>query len=197
VTALDRSDTWAITRAYLVLAGSALRTMIELGLLVVGSGLLGLAAALLLHGFELVTLGLELSTAATLGSSLVIGVVGAFALGLVSEGRLRSSLRVRQYRELEGLAARVAGVLLVAAGLLMLTGRLEQLVAELPVPFEYARLLLHAAGRAGLAVAVIAEPLSLLLKRGLGRLGWEDDYALPLTFTVWAVAMMALYQPPG
>ena len=76
-----------LVKRYGTLAFGAFGTMLDVGLMVLGTILVGLAIALLLAGFGLVdVIPEDLSTVAMLGSSLVIAVVGMFCLGVASEG---------------------------------------------------------------------------------------------------------------
>lgn len=180
-------------RHQLALAWGALGTMLDVALIVVGSALLGLAVAVLLDGFELVTIGLDLSTGAMLGSSLVIGIVGGFALGVASEGPLGRGRRLVGYQETHILVARLVAA--VAVGLILMVVRMliEDFLAELPLPFGVAAEVIQAAAVAGVtAVPVLAVPLAWWTRSGGFGEAMAADGDIPIMYFVWAVATMIL-----
>ncbi|HLT95694.1 MAG TPA: hypothetical protein VK070_02795 [Acidimicrobiia bacterium] len=180
-------------RHQLALAWGALGTMLDVALIVVGSALLGLAVAVLLDGFELVTIGLDLSTGAMLGSSLVIGIVGGFALGVASEGPLGRGRRLVGYQETHILVARLVAA--VAVGLILMVVRMliEDFLAELPLPFGVAAEVIQAAAVAGVtAVPILAVPLAWWTRSGGFGEAMAADGDIPIMYFVWAVATMIL-----
>lgn len=167
--------------------------MFDVALVVVGTLLLGLAVAVILDGFELVSVGLGLSTGAMLGSGLVIGIVGGFALGVASEGPVGRGRRLVGYAELEVLIARILASIVV--GLLLLLGRsyLVDPVAELPAPFEIAVDAIRAVAVAGVtAVPVIGVPLAWAVRSGYFGSAVATDGDIPVLYFVWAIATMVL-----
>ena len=120
-------------RHYVSLALGAGGTMLDVGLVVVGTLLLGLAMAVILDGFDLVTIGLGLSTGAMLGSGLVIGIVGGFALGVASEGPLGRGRRLEGYDGVEVLVARMVAAVVVGLVFLLIRSYLIDPAAELPL----------------------------------------------------------------
>lgn len=180
-------------RHRLALAWGALGTMLDVALVVIGSALLGLAAAVLLDGFDLVSIGLDLSTGAMLGSSLVIGIVGGFALGVASEGPLGRSRRSVGENENYVLVARFAASLVVGLLLLLVRNLIDGFVVDLPVPFRVAADIIQAAAVAGLtAVPVLAVPLAWWIRSGGFGAAMALDGDIPLMYFVWAVATMFL-----
>lgn len=180
-------------RQYISLAMGAFGTMLDVALIVLGSALLGLAITVLLDGFELVNLAMELSTGAMLGSGLVIGIVGGFALGVASEGPLGRGRRSVGQPELNLLVARVIAVLIVGGGFLFLAGYLEDFAAELPVPFGVAVDIIRAVGTAGLtAVPILAVPLAWWARSGGLGSAVAADGDIPIMYLVWAITTMVL-----
>ncbi|HEY7821505.1 MAG TPA: hypothetical protein VIG24_01665, partial [Acidimicrobiia bacterium] len=78
-----------LLKRYAILAYGAFGTMADVGLMVLGSLLVGLSLAVLIGGFGLMDVTVEeLSTGEMLMSAIVLAVVGLFCLGLASEGPL-------------------------------------------------------------------------------------------------------------
>lgn len=167
--------------------------MLDVALVVIGSALLGLAVAVLLDGFDLVSIGLGLSTGAMLGSSLVIGIVGGFALGVASEGPLGRSRRSMGLNENHVFLARVLAVLVVGLILMVVRNLIDEYLVELPVPFEIAGDIIQAVSVAGMTVVpLLAVPLAWWMRSGGFGSGLAVDGDIPLMYFVWAVATMFL-----
>jgi hypothetical protein len=180
-------------RYYGSLGLGASGTMLDVGLVVLGSVLLGLAIAVVLDGFDLVSIGLGLSTGAMLGSALVIGVVGGFALGLASEGPLGRGRRLVGYPEAEILVARVLGALLVGVVFLVVESYLTEPVANLPVPFQIGVDSIRAVAVAGLtAVPLVGVPLAWVARSGYLGEAAALDGDIPVLYFVWAITTMIL-----
>ncbi len=167
--------------------------MLDVALVVLGSVLLGLAVAVLLDGFELVSIGLELSTGAMLGSSLVIGILGGFALGIAAEGPLGRGRRLIGYTEVQVAVARVLTTIVVGALLLLLGGYLSDLAIDLPVPFEIALEALRAVALSGMtAVPLIGVPLAWWARSGGLGTAFATDGDIPILYFVWAIGTMVV-----
>jgi len=181
---------------YLRLVAGTFRTMLDVGMLAVGTALVALAIAVLGDAFDLFSIGLTLSTSALLGSSMVVFVVGAFALGLASEGGYGAPESVRGYPALETALGRLVGS--VAVGLLLMVGaaRLVDLVADLALPLRVGYEVIRAAGTAGATVVpLIGVPLAF----GIGRIGngAARELELPLMYVVWALATLSFFTMPA
>lgn len=167
--------------------------MLDVALVVLGSLLLGLAAAVILDGFELVEIGLDLSTGAMLGSGLVIAIVGGFALGVASEGPLGRGRKSGGFDEVEIMVARVVAAVIVGLSVLWVRGFLVDLVAELPVPFRVGVDAMRAVGIAGVtAVPLLAVPLAWWVRSGAFGASVAVDGDVPILYFVWAIATMIL-----
>lgn len=167
--------------------------MLDVALVVIGSALLGLAIAVLLDGFDLVSIGLGLSTGAMLGSSLVIGIVGGFALGVASEGPLGRSRRSVGLNENHVLLARILATLVVGLILLAVRNLISEYLVELPVPFEIGADIIEATAVAGMtAVPLLAAPLAWWMRSGGFGSALAVDGDIPLMYFIWAVATMVL-----
>lgn len=185
-------------RYYTRLAAGTFRTSLDIGMLVMASGIIGLAMAVLLDGLDVVDLDLDLSTGAFLASLLVITVIGAFALGVASEGRYGAAETVSDYPHGEVMVGRAIGAVLIGALFAIAAGQLRPVVSELPVQFHAVVEVLRAAGVAGLIVVpVLAVPLAWWLRHGLERIGMGDRLELPAIYGVWVIATLILFRMPG
>ncbi len=170
-----------------------LGTTFDVGLMVVGTALVAFAAVILLDGFEVVNRGLTTSTGAMLGSSLVIAVFGAFAIGVAVEGP------VKEFRELSaneielavarGLALIVTGVVLLVIGRLALG-----YVSDLPVVFEQSLQVVVASGTSGFTWTLVVGLAALWgVRRVFADRVWLDQIELPLLYVVWAVGLAIVF----
>lgn len=182
---------------YVRLLVSTFRTMLAMGMLVAGSGLVGLAAAVFLDGFDLVEVGLGLSIGEVLGTFLVIGVVGAFAFGVATEGRYGAAHVTRAYPSLEVALGRLVGGILVAFLVGWVATRIEPVVADQNLPIRAAHEMVRAVGSSGYLATLIGVPLVWGLRRGLDRAGFDAEIELPVLYVLWAVlAFVAFTMPP-
>lgn len=180
-------------RQRIALAWGAFGTMLDVALVVIGSALLGLAIAVLLDGFDLVSINLGLSTGAMLGSSLVIGIVGGFALGVASEGPLGRSRRSVGLNENHVLLARVLAVVVVGLILMVVRNLIDEYLVDLPVPFEIAGDIIQAVSVAGMTVVpLLAVPLAWWMRSGGFGSALAVDGDIPLMYLIWAIATMFL-----
>ena len=138
-------------RRLLSLGVHTLGTSFDVGLLVVGTGLVGLAIAVLLDGFGVVEIGLSDSTGSMLGSGLVIAVFGAFALGVAVEGPIGYSTRRRgTFSDIEVAIAGAVGALLAGLILFLVANYVRRFVEDLPMAFDFGVTIIRSAGRAGM-----------------------------------------------
>jgi hypothetical protein len=175
--------------SYLKLGVRSIGTMLDVGLFVLGTGLTGLAAAVVLDGFELIDVGFELSTAGTLGSGLVIGVTGVFAFGVASEGPGGRGEEVGAHSSTELAVGRLVGTLLVGVALMIAAGRLQALTIGLPAPFAIGVSMVEATGRGGLvAVPLLGVPLTWWLGRLTGKGRRLGSLQIPILYLIWVLA---------
>ena len=185
-------------RYYTRLAAGTFRTALDVGMLVIGSGIIGLALAVLLDGLGVVDLELDLTTGSFLASLLVITVLGAFALGVASEGRYGAAESVADYPHGEVLVGRAVGSVLIGALFAVAASQLRAFVTDLPLPFHAALEVLRSAGIAGLIVVpLVAVPLAWWLRHGLERIGFGERLELPAIYAVWVIATLILFRLPG
>ncbi|GBD85032.1 hypothetical protein BMS3Abin02_01431 [bacterium BMS3Abin02] len=170
-----------------------LGTTFDVGLMVVGSALVAVAAVVLLDGFGVVELGLTTSTGAMLGSSLVIAVFGAFAIGVAVEGPVRQ-LREHSTHEIELAVAR--GVALLVTGIVLLAiGRIGLgYIGDLPRVFDQSLEVVVATGIAGFTWTIVVGLVALWsVRRVFADRPWLDQIELPLLYIVWAIGVAVVY----
>ncbi len=188
-----RADTGAQVKRYAILGYGAFGTMLDIGLMVVGSLLVGLAVSVLLAGFDLVDVIQDLSTGAMLGSALVLAVIGLFCLGLAAEGPLGRGRDLVGFKLWEIGLGRVIAVLIVGWALLMVYGIIGDAVDGLPLPVTTGADGIRAAGVAGLTVMpLLGVPLALVARWYPDGPEWLPSTDVPIMFVVWAVATMGI-----
>lgn len=177
-------------RRYGKLAFGALGTMLDTGLVVVGTLLVSLAVATLLGGFGFFG-ELDLSTGAFLGSAFILAIVGLFALGIAAEGPLGRGRRLQGFNIWELGIGRAIAAFLVGLGLLVVHSFLVGLLDDLAPVMERGADGIYAAAVAGMvAVPLIGVPISLLIR------SLPEDYArfrrydILAIFIVWMFATM-------
>ena len=177
-------------RRLLGLGLHTLGTSFDVGLLVVGTGLVGLAIAVLLDGFDVVEIGLSDSTGSMLGSGLVIAVFGAFALGVAVEGPIGYSSRRRgTFNDIEVAIAGVAGALVAGLVLVLIANYARGFIDELPMAFDFGVTVIHSAGRAGMTAGLFLGVPALWGVRELwGHNAWIEEIELPIFYVIWATA---------
>lgn len=181
-----------LVKRYAILAYGSFGTMADVGLMVLGSLLVGLSLAVLLGGFGLVEVtSQELSTGEMLISAIVLAVFGLFCLGVASEGPLGRGRRLVGFKLWEvGIGRTLAAFL---AGLIALTlydvlgGLLESVPAPLLKGVEGFRVV----GVAGMTVMpLLGVPLSLLTRAAPDDYAWLRTADIPVMFTIWTVTAM-------
>lgn len=186
-------DTRGMLKRYGILAYGAFGTMFDVGLMVIGSLLVGLSISVVLAGFGLVNVVQDLSTAAMLASALVLAVIGLFCLGVAAEGPLGRGRRLVGFNDLEIGIGRTLAVLVVGLLALLAYGMIDELLSGLPVPVIKGADGIRAAGIAGLTVMpLIGIPLSVLARWYPNGPPWLSRIDIPILFVVWAVATMAI-----
>ena len=177
-------------RRLLGLGLHTLGTSFDVGLLVVGTGLVGLAIAVLLDGFDVMGIGLSDSTGSMLGSGLVIAVFGAFALGVAVEGPIGYSSRRRgTFNDIEVAIAGVVGALVAGLVLVLIANYARGFIDELPMAFDFGVTVIHSAGRAGMTAGLFLGVPALWGVRELwGHNAWIEEVELPIFYVIWATA---------
>lgn len=185
-------------RYYFLLIGSTFRTMLSMGMLVVGTGLMGLAIAVVLDGFGVVDVDLGLSIGEVLAAFIVIGVTAAFAFGVASEGRYGTAALMARYPSLEVVAGRILGGIVVVLLFGWIAGQVEPIVADQALPFRVGQEVIRATGSSGLLAVLVGVPLVWALRQGVKRAGFDADIELPGLYVLWAVfALIAFSMPPA
>lgn len=190
---MARADTRGTLKRYAILAYGAFGTMFDVGLMVIGSLLVGLSVSVLLAGFGIVDVVQELSTGAMLASALVLAVIGLFCLGVASEGPLGRGRRLVGFKLWEVGIGRTIAVLVVGLLALFAYGLIDGLVEGLPPPLVKGAEGVRSAGIAGLTVMpLIGVPLSILARWYPNGPSWLESADVPIMFVVWAIATMAI-----
>ncbi|MDX1468770.1 MAG: hypothetical protein R3258_05475 [Acidimicrobiia bacterium] len=183
---------WAYTKRYAILAYGAIGTMFDVGLMVLGAMLNGLAISILLAGLGIVDSELDLSTGAMLVSAIVLSVVGLFCLGLASEGPLGRGRRLVGFKDWEVGVGRAIAVLIVGLGALGIYELLRGALEGLPSPLLKGLESIRAVGQSGITVVtLVGVPLSILVRRAPARYAWARLADVPVMFVVWAIATFA------
>ena len=190
----SRTDPRDMVKRYGILAYGALGTMFDVGLMVLGSLLVGLAIAVLLAGFDLVNVVQELSTGGMLASALVLAIVGLFCLGVASEGPLGRGRKLVGFQLWEVGIGRTVAVFLVGFGALLVYGMISGFLGDVPEPLHKGADGLRAVAISGMVVMpLIGVPLSLLVRWAPNAPPWLDKAETPVLFVVWAIATMAIF----
>lgn len=178
-------------KRYAILVYGAFGTMLDVGLMVLGSLLVGLSVAVLLVGFGVVDVAGGLSTGTSLISAVVLAVAGLFCLGVASEGPLGRGRRLVGFRLWEVGIGRTLAVFAIGFGALFLYGVMVRLLADLPKPLLQGTEGLRAVGVAGMTVMpLIGVPLSLVARWLPVEAEWVHRSDVPVMFIVWVVASM-------
>jgi len=193
----------AAVRVYATLAHGTAGVMLDVGLMVLGSILVGLSAAVLLVGIGVVEISWELSTGGTFVSGVALALSGMFCLGIASESPLGRGGRLAGFGVWHlgiGLAACALLVGLAAMGIHRLVAGL---VEGRPWPLRQGAEALRAVGVSGMTVMpLVGVPLSVLVgglwgdSPRLSALRGAPRVNLPAMFAVWAVAAMILLAAP-
>jgi hypothetical protein len=134
-----------------------------------------------------------MSTPALLGSSLILVVIGMFALGIASEGPLGRGRRLVGFNIWEVGIGRALAAALVGFGMLVVYRLVSGFVNELPPVFLRAAEGLNAVSVAGMvAVPLVGVPLSLLIRNLDSNYDWLKQYEVQSVFLVWLVATLVI-----
>lgn len=190
-TTTPDSSAFATLKRYAILAYGALGTMLDVGLMVLGSMLVGLAVAVLLAGFGIVDSSQELATGTMLVSAIVLSVSGLFCLGVASEGPLGRGRRLVGFKLWEVAIGRTLAVFGLGFGALLLYGLVSRFLEGLPAPLHQGTEAIRAVGVTGMTVMpLLGVPLSLLARGLPVETDWVHRADVPILFIVWAIAAM-------
>lgn len=192
---IGNADRVKALKRYAILAFGAFGTMADIGLMVLGSLLVGLALAVMLGGFGLVEVTTqELSTGEMLISAIVLAVIGLFCLGVASEGPLGRGRRLVGFKWWEVGIGRILAVFVTGLAALLIYNFVGGLLEGVPSPLHKGIEGFRAVGVAGLtAMPLLGVPLSLLARASPDQYAWARHADVPVMFVVWAVtAMMVL-----
>ncbi len=181
-------------KRYAILGYGAFGTMADVGLMVVGSLLVGLSLAVLIGGFGLAEVtAQELSTGEMLISAIVLAVVGLFCLGVAAEGPLGRGRRLVGFKLWEVGIGRTLAVFLSGLLALLLYGFIGGLLDRVPGPIYQGLEGFRVVGVAGMtAMPLLGVPLSLVARAAPDSYAWARKAEIPVMFTVWAVTALIL-----
>lgn len=190
---IARVDSRAAARRYAILAYGSFGTMLDVGLMVIGSLLVGLAVSVVLAGFGIVNVIQDLSTGAMLASSLVLAVIGLFCLGVAAEGPLGRGRRLVGFKLWEIGLGRIIAVFVVGLLFVLVHRLVDGAVEGLPSPVTTGVAGISAVGIAGMTVMpLLGVPVALAARWYPDGPDWLRSTEIPIMFVVWAVATMAL-----
>lgn len=187
------SNTERVKR-YAILAYGAFGTMADVGLMVLGSLLVGLSLAVLLGGFGLVEVTTQqLSTGEMLISAIVLAVIGLFCLGVASEGPLGRGRRLVGFKIWEVGIGRTISVFVFGLMALLLYDVIGGLIESVPAPLYKGAEGFRVVGVTGMTVMpLLGVPLSLLVRSAPEEYPWARNADIPVMFIVWTVSAMLL-----
>lgn len=189
-----RSGRFDTLKRYGILAYGSIGTMADVGLMVAGALLVGLAVAVLLGGFGLVSVTAEeLSTGEMLISAIILAVVGLFCLGVAAEGPLGRGRRLTGFKLWEVGIGRTLAVFGVGFLSLLIYDFVGGFLSDVPIPLIKGTEGFRAVGIAGMTVMpLLGVPLSLLFRAAPERFGWIRQGDIPVMFIVWTAAAMVI-----
>lgn len=181
-------------KRYAILAYGAFGTMADVGLMVLGSLLVGLSLAVLIGGFGLIEVTTqELSTGEMLISAIVLAVIGLFCLGVASEGPLGRGRRLVGFKLWEVGIGRILAVFVAGLIALLLYNFIGGFVENVPSPLFKGVEGFRAVGVAGITVMpLLGVPLSLAVRAAPDEYAWARQADIPVMFIVWTVAAMLI-----
>ena len=191
MTDTQANTSMGLLKRYGILAYGAFGTMADVGLMVLGAILVGLAVAVAIGGFGLMTVTNEdLSTGEMLVSAIVLAVMGAFCLGVASEGPLGRGRRLVGFKLWEVGIGRTLAVFLVGLIGLLIFQFVGGLVEGVPTPIFHGLEVMRVTGVVGMTVMpLVGVPLSLAFRAAPDSYAWLRSGDLPVMFVVWAVAV--------
>ncbi len=181
-------------KRYAILGYGAFGTMADVGLMVLGSLLVGLSLAVLIGGFGLAEVTTqELSTGEMLISAIVLAVVGLFCLGVAAEGPLGRGRRLVGFKLWEVGIGRTLAVFLAGLIALVLYNFVGGVLETVPGPIYQGLEGFRVVGVAGMtAMPLLGVPLSLLARGAPDSYAWARKAEIPVMFVVWAVTALLL-----
>ena len=193
-TTTTQQSRWGLLKRYSILAYGAIGTMADVGLMVLGSLLVGLALAVLIGGFGLADVTTDdLSTGEMLISAIVLAVVGLFCLGVASEGPLGRGRRLIGFKVWEVGIGRTLAVFAVGFVAILLYRFIGGLLESVPSPIWKGTEGFRAVGIAGMtAMPLLGVPLSLAVRSAPDRIAWLRQADIPVMFVVWTIASMTI-----
>jgi len=171
--------------------GHGFGAILDIGMMIIGVGLLSIAIATLLDGFGVAEPSLTDNSGAMFGSALLVGVFGSFALGVANEGPLTSPREGEHVGLIESNASRAVSILIVVVAVGWVAGLLPTVLESLPTPFALATAVIRQTGRAGFFFGLLmGVPLAVLLRMWKPTIREDADFAV--IFVVWLMGTILL-----
>lgn len=189
-----QQSTMGLLKRYAILAYGAFGTVADVGLMVLGSLLVGLSLAVLIGGFGLMEVTQqELSTGEMLISAIVLAVVGLFCLGVASEGPLGRGRRLVGFKIWEVGIGRTLAAFIAGLIALLLYDLIGGVLEGVPSPLFRGVEGFRVVGVAGMtAMPLLGVPLSLAARSAQDSYAWARQAEIPVMFVVWAVTAMLI-----
>lgn len=189
-----QQSTMGLLKRYAILAYGAFGTVADVGLMVLGSLLVGLSLAVLIGGFGLMEVtDQELSTGEMLISAIVLAVVGLFCLGVASEGPLGRGRRLVGFKIWEVGIGRTLAAFIAGLIALLLYDFIGGVLEGVPSPLFKGVEGFRVVGVAGMtAMPLLGVPLSLAARSAPDDYAWARQADIPVMFVVWAVTAMLI-----
>lgn len=170
-------------------------TILGIGLLVAGTGMVGAGVAILLSGFGVVDVGLTPDLGTSLAVGLVVALIGAFAIGLAVEGAIGYRAREFEIRSWEVPITAIPPFFIAIWVANRLAALAEHFLADfhdgfVVIPAQL-RAVATAAPRWPMLIGVVA--LFLVYRFVVPRFPTLEYQAHGIIYVVWLLAALAEY----
>lgn len=185
------------TRRWIALTVRSALLVFDVGLLVAGTGLVGVGLALILNGFGMIDLVVDADLSQALAVGLVVTMIGGLALGIAVEGPIGNPAPAVKAKAWESIL--VAAPALLA--FIWIIGILERISDRLLLPysdlFSFVSSHLHAVQQAGVSVGlVVGIPAMWATRHFLApRLVFFERAAPGALYLCWMIGVIAAYKP--
>ena len=170
-------------------------TVLGIGLLVVGTGLVGAGLAILASGFGLVDVGLTSDLGTALAVGLVVSLIGAFATGLAVEGPVGYKVRRFEARPWEVAVTTAPGFFIAAWAAARLASLADRLLERFPDAFDVVGIQLRAVGETALGWPLVVAVVLLFAVHqfAVARFPKLEYQAHGVIYVVWLLAAISAY----
>jgi hypothetical protein len=170
-------------------------TMLGIGLLVIGTGLVGGGVAILASGFGVIDVALTADLGSSLAVGLVVSLLGAFATGLAVEGPV--GYKVRRFEAKAWEAALTAlPAFLIAAWLAAVLGDLaDRFLLQYSEAFIVVPELIKAVGKVAIGWPMLVAVAAVFTTHQfvVGRFAKLEYQVHGIVYVVWLLATVSAY----